>query len=238
MAQTSRGARVVAVVVRRFRVRPATVIAYVALTVAMSGVAYAAGTIGSADVIDNSLQSVDLRDGYAVKGVDVVNNSLTGADIADNGLTGADVNERSLTGVGRKLFYQNTAPSTTQSFTTLGTVAGYTLKASCHVAITGSVAVSVRLKGPAGDLQSEVFVWTTDVGAGGGPYAQSTSIPGNTDMGMAVISAQTGNRSREAGTFWLHSGSTLIQIELHMVADNRLSDLGRCFVYGLATRGA
>lgn len=57
------------------------VVAYLALFVAMSGTAYAVATVGSADVVDNSLQSRDLRDGAAVKGVDVAPNALTGADI-------------------------------------------------------------------------------------------------------------------------------------------------------------
>ncbi len=46
------------------------IVAYLALVVAMSGTAYAAATIGSGDVIDNSLRSVDLKDGN-VKQVDL-----------------------------------------------------------------------------------------------------------------------------------------------------------------------
>jgi hypothetical protein len=53
------------------------------------------GTIGSADVLDNSLNSVDVRNGQ-VASIDVANGSLTGADVADNGLTGADLDESSL----------------------------------------------------------------------------------------------------------------------------------------------
>jgi hypothetical protein len=47
-----------------------------------SGVAYAANTIGSADVIDNSLLSADLKDNRAVQGVDVRDHTLTGVDLA------------------------------------------------------------------------------------------------------------------------------------------------------------
>lgn len=63
------------------RLSYANVIATVALFVALGGVGYAAATINSRDVIDNSLKSVDLKDGKAVKGVDVTDGSLTGADI-------------------------------------------------------------------------------------------------------------------------------------------------------------
>jgi hypothetical protein len=67
--------------------RHGTVAAYLALMLASTSVAYAAATIGSPEVIDNSLKSVDLKDGMAVKGVDVVNDSLTGADINESTLS-------------------------------------------------------------------------------------------------------------------------------------------------------
>jgi hypothetical protein len=76
------------------------VVAYVALFVALGGTAYAAGTIGSADVIDNSLVSADLRDGAAVRSADVVDDTsgagLKGVDIAPDTLTGADIAESTL----------------------------------------------------------------------------------------------------------------------------------------------
>ncbi len=68
--------------------RHGTVVAYLALVLASSGVAYAAATVGSAEVVNNSLKSIDLKDGYAVKGVDVIDDSLTGADIAEVTLQG------------------------------------------------------------------------------------------------------------------------------------------------------
>src|SRR4051794_12911296 len=76
----------------------ANVVSVIALFVALGGVAYAAGTIGSADVINNSLRSVDLKDGAAVDGVDVVDGSLTGADIHSPSLGGDQVLDDSLTG--------------------------------------------------------------------------------------------------------------------------------------------
>ena len=47
------------------------------------GTAYAADTVGSADVIDNSLLSTDLKNNQAVRSADVRTEGLTGADIAD-----------------------------------------------------------------------------------------------------------------------------------------------------------
>ncbi len=65
----------------------ATVVAYLALFLAMSGTAYAAATIDSTDVVDESIKSVDLKNGGAVKSEDVVNESLSGQDIKEGTLT-------------------------------------------------------------------------------------------------------------------------------------------------------
>ncbi len=46
------------------------------------GTAYAANTIGSSDVIDNSLLSADLKNNQAVKSADVANGKLADEDIA------------------------------------------------------------------------------------------------------------------------------------------------------------
>jgi hypothetical protein len=61
------------------------VIACLALFVALGGVGYAAATIGSAAIVDNSIRSKDVR-----------NNDLRGKDVRANTLKGADVNESSL----------------------------------------------------------------------------------------------------------------------------------------------
>ena len=45
------------------------------------GSAYAANTVGSSDVINESLLSADLKNNQAVKSADVANEDLTGADI-------------------------------------------------------------------------------------------------------------------------------------------------------------
>ena len=69
-----------------------TVVAYLSLFLALGGgAAYAANTIGSNDVIDNTLQSADLRDNAGVKSVDVINDDLVGG-----GLRGQDIIESQL----------------------------------------------------------------------------------------------------------------------------------------------
>jgi hypothetical protein len=64
-----------------------TVAAYLALFVAVTtGGAYAVERIGSAEVADDSLRSVDLRDRKAVKAKDVKRNSLTGKEVREASL--------------------------------------------------------------------------------------------------------------------------------------------------------
>lgn len=65
-------------------------VGYFALVVATSGTAYAAATIGSADVVDDSLRSIDISNDTTAGG------GLTGADIRPDALTGADIQEQSL----------------------------------------------------------------------------------------------------------------------------------------------
>jgi hypothetical protein len=61
------------------------VIACLALFVALGGVGYAAATIGSAAIVDNSIRSKDVR-----------NNDLRGKDVRTNTLKGGDIAESSL----------------------------------------------------------------------------------------------------------------------------------------------
>lgn len=71
------------------RPSPSVVISILALFVALSGVAVALpgeNTVNSGDVVNNSLRSVDLKNGSGVKGVDVTDNSLSGADINESSL--------------------------------------------------------------------------------------------------------------------------------------------------------
>jgi hypothetical protein len=64
---------------------PATAIACLALFVALGGVAYAAATIGSADIIDGSIRNRDFKDG-----------TLRGQEAKRNGFGGGAIKERTL----------------------------------------------------------------------------------------------------------------------------------------------
>ena len=87
---------------RSHRPNHASVVAYLALFLALGGTAYAAATIGSAQVVDNSLESRDLRDNAAVQSRDVLNDNLTGGglraqDLAPGAVGASDVQTGAVT---------------------------------------------------------------------------------------------------------------------------------------------
>ena len=59
------------------------------------GVAVAAATIGSDDVINGSLKSEDIKDG-TLKSVDIKNGQIQSADVNDGSITATDVHNESL----------------------------------------------------------------------------------------------------------------------------------------------
>ncbi len=86
-------------------------VAYLALFVALGGSAYAAATIGSAEVIDNSLRSEDLRNGQVRSGdirddtvtgggfaSDIAARTITNANVAVGSLSAAEIQDKTLTG--------------------------------------------------------------------------------------------------------------------------------------------
>jgi hypothetical protein len=69
----------------------------VAIFIALGGTAYAVDTVGSADVINDSLLSEDLKND-GVRSADIRDEALTGTDVLDESLTGADVLNDSING--------------------------------------------------------------------------------------------------------------------------------------------
>jgi hypothetical protein len=78
------------------------VVGYLALFVALSGTAYAAATVDSGNVVNDSLKSADLKNGKAVKSTDVKVDSLVGDDIDEPTLAGVDAD--TLNGLPRTEF--------------------------------------------------------------------------------------------------------------------------------------
>jgi len=84
----------------RSRLNYSTVMSTLALFVALgTGGAYAANTVGSADIIDNAILGADIKNAQ-VGVLDVATNTINSARVIDNTLTGADILESSLGKVG------------------------------------------------------------------------------------------------------------------------------------------
>ncbi|KAA1419467.1 hypothetical protein F0U44_13640 [Nocardioides humilatus] len=64
---------------------------------ATTGTAYAAATIGSAEIIDDSVRSVDIKN-ESIASIDILNNSVTTADLRNNSVQSMDVLDGTLTG--------------------------------------------------------------------------------------------------------------------------------------------
>jgi len=65
-------------------------VGYLALFVALSGTAYAAATVDSGNVVNDSLKSADLKNEKAVRSADVKADSLKGTDVDEASLEGVD----------------------------------------------------------------------------------------------------------------------------------------------------
>ena len=74
------------------------IVGYIALMVALGGTSWAASQFGSGDIANNSLRSADLKNRKAVKGKDVIPNSIPGSAITDASLTGEDLATDAVTG--------------------------------------------------------------------------------------------------------------------------------------------
>src|SRR3954453_5335562 len=76
----------------------ANVVAYLALFIALGGTsAYAASTIGSADIIDDSILTQDLKNGQ-VKSQDLAADAVGSTKIVDDNILGRDIRNQTVTG--------------------------------------------------------------------------------------------------------------------------------------------
>lgn len=75
----------------------ANIVAYLALFISLGGTgAYAASTIGSADIIDESIQSVDVKNGQ-IRAADIGGNQITSSKIYPGSVTNSDIGKAAVT---------------------------------------------------------------------------------------------------------------------------------------------
>ena len=70
---------------KKFRINPSLLISMVALFVALGGVSYAAATIGSAEIKNNSVRSKDVKNGD-LRGKDLKANTIGGSRVLESSL--------------------------------------------------------------------------------------------------------------------------------------------------------
>jgi hypothetical protein len=221
----------------------ANVAATLALVIAIGGgSAYAANTVFSSDIVDNQVFSADVRDdtltGGGLAAADLGGGSVGSSEVLNNSLTGADINEASLTGNVRRLNYSATATQEPEPapITNVATVGPYTIKAECVRDLGGSTWLKVYANGPAGSANTMWSFTEGDVPDSGFVDSDGFVFPANTNARILFL-AQGSQISyhRAGGTAMLKTGSTLVQVDVNAVADNR-SGTESCSIYGTATK--
>ena len=170
------------------------VVAYIALFVALGGTAWAGATIGSQDVIDESLRSEDLMNNAAVRSPDVRNDTEPGgglgaldlapgsvgsSEVINGSIGGADVNEASLGqmpeaaigGTGRWNTTGGECDPESKSFVTC-TFVTLNLPRQTRVLVNGRIRASTEID--------------SDLGLGDCVLATSQGVIGGTDTRVVV----------------------------------------------------
>jgi hypothetical protein len=219
----------------RFRPSHGTVVAYVALFVALGGTA-----VASVIITSNSQVAKDTISGHKPptgKHSNIIAGSINGQDVADNSLGGNDINEVSLTGDAQHLIYEASATLSNMNppITPIATVGPYTIKGQCELNFnTFDRIVRIYVNGPAGTANS-LWSGTQNDSTDLGTHSTGLLIPSNTDLSIVEVHSGSGQYSRAGGTSMLKAGSVLVQVDFHAVADSR-NQPGSCFIYGTATR--
>lgn len=106
------------------RKRPShgTVVAYLALAIALGGTSYAVTSVGSKGIRDNSIRSVDVQNNE-LRGRDIRDKSISGKDIRGNRVGGRAIKESSLGTVPRATAIEGFDPASLKLRCPLGTVA-------------------------------------------------------------------------------------------------------------------
>jgi hypothetical protein len=212
----------------------ATVIAYLALFVALGGTAMAAVVVSSnSQVASNTISGHKPPSG---KHSNLIAGSVNGQDVADNSLGGTDVNESSLTGNAQKLSYTKAASSAPAPKSTIATVGPYAIKGQCLIDDSANVFVRMYVNGPAG-TQNSMWSETRNNNTDNGTRSNGAVLNANTDAITFDIEATPTSFERAGGTTMLRTNAgVLVQVDFHAVADARLGGQQNCFIYGTATR--
>ena len=125
---------------------PATVIASLALFVSLGGVGYAAATIGSAQIKNNSVRSTDIKNN-SVRSTDIKNNDVRGTDVRTGTVNGSDVGNDSLTGADVVESSLGTVPSASNAGRAITANAASTANVANSVSTVRTIGVTTVAEG-------------------------------------------------------------------------------------------
>ena len=168
-------------------VTPSSLLAIVALFVSLGGVSYAAATIGSAEIKDNSVKSKDVR-----------NKTLVGKDVKPNALGGNQIDESTLGQVPTAV----SATTATQADTATN-------------ATNAQTAAAVGPDGVNGDSIQDDSVDATDLGATVMRSTEVSVAAGGTEFLTRACLA--GEQAISGGPQWLGPGIADDAPDLHVV---------------------
>jgi hypothetical protein len=247
----------------RFRPTHATVVAYVALFVALGGTTYAATggnfILGQSNSAGNT---TSLSAPIAGKKALQVTNTSTGAGATalglnvasghppftvNSGAKVANLNADKLDGIDstgflpsssvQRLAYTAPAAVDPAPITPIATIGPFTIKGQCR---NGGFHTQVRLYvnrgGPPSGTANTMWSETQDDTTDRGTKSTGFEIPTDTDLRIVEVDSGELAYGRGAGTSMLKQyESVLVQVDFHAVADSR-DGTGSCFIYGTATR--
>jgi hypothetical protein len=177
---------------------PALVVACLALFVALGGVAYAAATIGSSDIVDGSIRNRDFKDG-TLRGQEAKRNGFGGGAIKESSLDASQLDE---TRIGK--------------VKNAGAADGLT-----HHAVVSAAGAIVRGRGTAsaaktGDGQYQV-VFDTNVTACTYFATLGDSASGAPPAGEIAVSSLAGNANGVHVVTRDSTGATTVDRPFHLI---------------------
>jgi hypothetical protein len=244
----------------RFRPSHATVVAYLALFVALGGTTYAAtggnfilGQSNSA----SSTTSLTRTGANAAKGLQVTNTgtgagaTALGLSVAsghapftvNSGTKVANLNADKLDGLdstgfirGQKLDVVLPRPSSGNgTLTKIATVGPYDINGRCDEA-SGNTLVRISAKGAAG-ISEAVYSRVANDSSDLGNFSGATALPANVDTQFASALAVGGDYVRAGGTAVLRSDSgSMVQVNFTALAFDAAAE--ECHVFGTAMMGS
>jgi hypothetical protein len=222
-------------------------IGLIALFVALGGSAYAAATINSGDVVNDSLTGGDVRGRAAKPGKPFTQGSLTGADVlgspgVNGGLSGFDLANESIRGIDVQESTLGTVPSAASvggvvesdfsysqpeltGLTQVFNGDGYRIEMGCPTQGTASVHVYATAAG--------TYIFSTYPISGDANSVHNEVSDGTTQYETRLSAYQFSN-GRSSGQLVVRSGSRLTTMDWAAAGvDNGFGRAGqRCFFFG------